>query len=297
MDDLSLALRHSKRKGDTKLNLSDKGIGIIPQDLYGLSNLEVLDLSSNKITSIDAKISNLSNLKFLDLSNNQIMSLPSSILKLDSLQVLNLSNNPLNMQFEALGKKENQSDPNLRVVLKACFESGSLNLDNAFPSFSEIQTNKNRSDRSFNHQSNTTTSGGGFYQTGFNSSSLSSGSSTITNKTKPKFSWLDEADSNENENKNQITSSSSNDGNLKKQLQDTESLLSKEQLKVIELTRELEELKKYYSSQDSKLSKSNNFTNKGSFNIDESLTKYMEVDYKLVEIGEKISQGKNSVLC
>jgi Leucine rich repeat len=291
MDDLSLSLRHAKRKGDTKLNLSDKGIGIIPQDLYGLTNLEVLDLSSNKITSLDAKIANLINLRFLDLSNNQIMSLPSAIMKLDSLQVLNLSNNPLNMQFEILGKKENQSDPKLKSALKSCFESNTLNLDNAFPSFSEMQTNKAKSDRAFGGPSTTTNySGGGFSSSFYPSNNLGSNSTSINVKPKLKANWLTEADD-EIENKSQLSSTSTSDSNLKKQLQDTEALLSKEQLKVIELTRELEELKKL-ASQESRYNKGNIYiSQKGGFNIDEALTKYMEVEYKLVEIGEKISQG------
>jgi hypothetical protein len=132
MEDLSIVFHRVKRRQDPKLELKEKGIGIIPQDLFALTFLEVLDLSNNKIISLDSKISNLKNLIFLDLSNNQITSLPQAILQLEKLQILNLSNNPLNLQFEPLLKKENQSDPKLKQALKSCFESNSLTLDNAF---------------------------------------------------------------------------------------------------------------------------------------------------------------------
>jgi Leucine-rich repeat (LRR) protein len=80
MEDLAIVFHRVKRRQDPKLELKEKGIGIIPQDLFALTFLEVLDLSNNKIISIDAKISNLKNLIFLDLSNNQITSLPQAIL-------------------------------------------------------------------------------------------------------------------------------------------------------------------------------------------------------------------------
>jgi Leucine-rich repeat (LRR) protein len=123
MDDLSIVLRHWKRSKDTKLNLSEKGITILPQEIFSstyselLAQLEVLDLSGNKLSSLDDRLIGLPSLKFLNLANNQIISLPKWILKMGQLEVLNLSNNPLSSQFEALLKKECQSEPKLKPTL------------------------------------------------------------------------------------------------------------------------------------------------------------------------------------
>ena len=120
-DDISLIIRRCKRGNLTKLDLSKKNIGVLPQEIYQLTNLEVLDLQNNKIVSLDLKISNLSKLKFLDLSSNQLITLPSTLLQITNLQVLNVSNNPLSPQFMTLTRKENQSIPKLMLSLKACF--------------------------------------------------------------------------------------------------------------------------------------------------------------------------------
>jgi len=272
MEDFSLILRHCKRSKDPKLNLSGKGISILTQDIFQLTHLEVLDLSNNKITSLDAKIANLTELKFLDLSNNQLMNLPNALLKMENLQVLNVSNNPLNLQFEPLLKKENQSAPKLKQVLKECFENN-LTLESSFPSF-DIGT-QFKSNRPF-----------------------------TTNPTfDKKPNWLNDKDESEETfsftktrvkddpfsfSMNKVKEEPSNEMSIKKQLSDTEALLSKEQQKVIQLTKEIEEMKKNMS--DDKFMIKGNFS-KGSFNIDESLTKYLEIDYKELEIGENISQG------
>ena len=123
-EDLSIAIRRCKRSKNVKFDLSSKGINIIPQEIYQLTDLEVLDLSNNKITSIDPKISNLTKLSFLNLSNNQIISLPRDLTKLSNLEVLKVSGNPLGNQFESLLKPDNQSAPKLTSALKAAFGSG-----------------------------------------------------------------------------------------------------------------------------------------------------------------------------
>lgn len=126
MDDLSLTIRHCKRSKSIKLDLSGKGISIVPQEIYQLTDLEVLDLSNNKIAIIDSKISNLTKLSFLNISNNQILSLPQSIANLSNLEVFNASGNPLGSQFEVLLKKENQSGSKLSSSLKAAFGQGGI---------------------------------------------------------------------------------------------------------------------------------------------------------------------------
>lgn len=64
MSDVRLKIRHVKRGGDTKLDLSGMGLTEIPDDVFTLSSLESLDISSNSIVSLD-KIASLHNLKNL----------------------------------------------------------------------------------------------------------------------------------------------------------------------------------------------------------------------------------------
>ena len=53
MDDIALVIRHCKRSKEIKLDLSNRSISSIPQDVSKLFNLEILDLSSNQITQIN----------------------------------------------------------------------------------------------------------------------------------------------------------------------------------------------------------------------------------------------------
>ncbi len=150
MDDLALIIRHCKRSRSSKLDLSGKGLNTIPQDIYQLTDLEVLDVSNNKLLSIDTKISNLTKLKLLDVSGNQIASLPQTITQLTGLNVLNVSGNPLGPQFEQLLKKENQSDFKLQSTLKACFSGGSVSKpaeDDLFPNFGTTQSSFTKPDK------------------------------------------------------------------------------------------------------------------------------------------------------
>jgi len=259
MDDLALIIRHCKRSRSTKLDLSGKGLSSIPQDIYQLTDLEVVDVSNNKILSIDPKISNLTKLKLLDVSGNQISSLPQSITQLSDLHVLNISGNPLNSQFDLLLKKENQSDYKLQSTLKTCFGSGGVSKieDDIFPSFG----------------SNTMAKPDKF-------------GTTLPDRfgtTQGKPSWLDQ-DKNLASEKPEL--------NMKRQLSETESLLAREQQKVIELKREIENLR--LSQQEY-----NRFQMKGSkneFGMPEEIAQLLEIDFSEIQIKENISQGGFSIV-
>ena len=56
MEDITTIIRRCKRANEPKLTLSGKGLMSIPQDVYGLTHLQILDLSGNKLTNIDPKI-------------------------------------------------------------------------------------------------------------------------------------------------------------------------------------------------------------------------------------------------
>jgi len=68
MSDIKLKIRHVKRGGETKLDISGMGLSEIPEDVFGLTQLETLDISDNSISSLD-KIASLHNLKNLNAKN------------------------------------------------------------------------------------------------------------------------------------------------------------------------------------------------------------------------------------
>jgi Leucine-rich repeat (LRR) protein len=76
MAELTLLLRRAKRNNETKLDLSGKDISFLPNDLYTLTKLEILNLSNNKIVTLDEKINELKNLKVIDLTGNSLSDLP-----------------------------------------------------------------------------------------------------------------------------------------------------------------------------------------------------------------------------
>ncbi|MBL4634396.1 MAG: SMI1/KNR4 family protein [Kofleriaceae bacterium] len=65
----------------------------LPQGLFKLSQLEVLELGDNWLTSIPDDLVQLTHLLELDLQNNLLAEFPAIVLKLNSLQNLNLSSN------------------------------------------------------------------------------------------------------------------------------------------------------------------------------------------------------------
>ncbi|MCD8292004.1 MAG: TIR domain-containing protein [Prevotella sp.] len=81
------------KKQVTKLNLSNKNLAEIPQEVFQFTNLTKLVLSNNNIQSIPKDILKLKNLKTIDLANNNIKVLHSSVFKLPKLRILNLYNN------------------------------------------------------------------------------------------------------------------------------------------------------------------------------------------------------------
>ena len=78
------------------LRFSNNKFTSIPNSLYKLSNLKLLDLSGNSISEINENLLKcLSSLVELDLSKNKLQSIPETIQFLPFLEILRVSNNQL----------------------------------------------------------------------------------------------------------------------------------------------------------------------------------------------------------
>ncbi|PRQ16373.1 putative leucine-rich repeat domain, L domain-containing protein [Rosa chinensis] len=79
------------------VNMSNRWCGLAEEvfdRLYGLSSLQILDLSANNLLIVSNEIGCLSSLQLqLHLSENKFMSIPNEIGHLSSLQLLDLSDN------------------------------------------------------------------------------------------------------------------------------------------------------------------------------------------------------------
>lgn len=90
------------------LDLSNKNLDKIPQNVFSQTQLEVLDVSNNNLTgAIQAEIRNLQNLKVLRAANNKMTGVPAEIGQLQKLEVLDLSNNQLTGLPQEMGNLKN----------------------------------------------------------------------------------------------------------------------------------------------------------------------------------------------
>ena len=93
---------------ERKLDLSNQSLDKIPGYVFGMQELEELDISNNKIGgAIQAEIRNLKNLKVLNASNNLMTGAPAEIGQLINLEVLDLSDNQLTGLPYELGNLKN----------------------------------------------------------------------------------------------------------------------------------------------------------------------------------------------
>lgn len=78
-----------------KINICQKGLTEVPEQIYTLYNLQELGLIFNKITSLSEKIGNLSNLYELSLCSNLLTEIPIQVCHLKKLCRINLYGNKL----------------------------------------------------------------------------------------------------------------------------------------------------------------------------------------------------------
>jgi internalin A len=77
------------------LDLSDRGLTLIPKEIGQLTCLNWLILSKNQLVSLPEEIGLLTNLNTLNISDNKLTSLPPEIFQLTNLRWLYLSHNKL----------------------------------------------------------------------------------------------------------------------------------------------------------------------------------------------------------
>ncbi len=86
----------------------------IPNAVFELKHLKVLNLNFNRIYTLPDSFSNLSNLVTLDLRGNRLINLPDSFGNLSSLTTLNLRENQLAELPESIGNLSSLTTLNLR---------------------------------------------------------------------------------------------------------------------------------------------------------------------------------------
>jgi Leucine-rich repeat (LRR) protein len=101
--------RFLEKFGETKkkkLELPNKDITEMPDELGELTQIEYLDLSYNNLKEFPKGIFKLHNLKHLYLTRNQIHEIPAEILELKKLNFLDISYNQLHNISSSIGTLE-----------------------------------------------------------------------------------------------------------------------------------------------------------------------------------------------
>ena len=77
------------------LNLDNKKLYKLPNNIGNLTNLQLFSCSGNQISEIPDSIGNFTNLQILLIYDNQISEIPSSIGNLTNLEYFTYSNNKI----------------------------------------------------------------------------------------------------------------------------------------------------------------------------------------------------------
>lgn len=100
--------------GET-IDLSDKGLAEVPQDILDNSSIIVFDVSGNNLTgSLPAEIRKLTNLEELNASENKMTGIPAEIGQLSKLRVANFANNKISGLPLEIGSLDNLETLDLR---------------------------------------------------------------------------------------------------------------------------------------------------------------------------------------
>ena len=102
--EIKYLIERVKGAGCKHLDLSNKDITVLPDEIGELTEIESLDLSFNHISKLPESITKLTNLEELFLMRNSISELPENIGKLRNLKSLDVSFNPLKNLPAELGE-------------------------------------------------------------------------------------------------------------------------------------------------------------------------------------------------
>ncbi|MEM9089528.1 MAG: COR domain-containing protein [Cyanobacteria bacterium P01_F01_bin.53] len=105
--ELLALIDQAAEEGWTELDLSGKGLTMLPPKIGNLTKLTTLYLDRNQLTEISESLSSLSNLTTLSLSSNQLTEIPESLSSLSNLTQFSLSSNQLTEISESLSSLSN----------------------------------------------------------------------------------------------------------------------------------------------------------------------------------------------
>ena len=86
----------------TRINISQRGLTALPENIGALQNLQSLDCSENQLPALPESLAALHNLRELNCAANQLQAMPESIGKLYNLQALDCAGNQLQALPESL---------------------------------------------------------------------------------------------------------------------------------------------------------------------------------------------------
>jgi internalin A len=92
------------KENSTELLLRHIGLSQLPDSIYQLTHLRILDVSGNQLSECDIDLDRFPELEVLDLSGNRLNKLPSSVGKLARLRVLYAEKNQLKSLPPSIGK-------------------------------------------------------------------------------------------------------------------------------------------------------------------------------------------------
>ena len=91
--DEGLAGKNSENDRVSWIQIIDKGVSAITSSFQNLTELKILNLSSNSLNNLSSNVTSLNNLTSLNVSFNNISSLPANIIELTELTDLNVDGN------------------------------------------------------------------------------------------------------------------------------------------------------------------------------------------------------------
>ncbi len=103
----SLLVQEEELAGLESIDLSNKSLSVLPDEIGYLQNLKSIDLSHNTITALPDTFAELHELTHLNLSFNSLSKVPTFIGSLINLKDLDLSNNLIHELDENIGRLHN----------------------------------------------------------------------------------------------------------------------------------------------------------------------------------------------